>query len=85
MFFGTAASGDLWDCDCRPSDGIWMALRSQKPVYVHEKVATGVAKVNADYLGAVQRWAEGAVQRAARELQGPNDRLLLAGRHDRGH
>ena len=38
MFFGTAASGDLWDCDCRPSDGIWMALRSQKPVYVHEKV-----------------------------------------------
>merc|ERR1719282_85411 len=36
--------------------------RGKRSVYVHEKVATGIAKVNADYLGAVQRWAEGAVQ-----------------------
>jgi hypothetical protein len=36
--------------------------KGKRSVYVHEKVCTGVAKVNADYLGAVQRWAEGAVQ-----------------------
>jgi len=29
---------------------------------VHEKVSTGIAKLNSDYLGATQRWAEGAVQ-----------------------
>jgi len=36
--------------------------RGKRSVYVQEKVCTGIAKVNADYLGAVQRWAEGAVQ-----------------------
>merc|ERR1719282_1977064 len=36
--------------------------KGKRSVYVHEKVATGIAKVNSDYLGAVQRWAEGAVQ-----------------------
>jgi hypothetical protein len=37
-------------------------LMNKRSVYVHTPVATGVAKLNADYLGAVQRWAEGAVQ-----------------------
>mmetsp|Transcript_54273 Transcript_54273/g.151476 ORF Transcript_54273/g.151476 Transcript_54273/m.151476 type:complete len:594 (-) Transcript_54273:121-1902(-) len=36
--------------------------RGKRSVYVQETVCTGIAKVNADYLGAVQRWAEGAVQ-----------------------
>jgi uncharacterized membrane protein YwzB len=36
--------------------------KGKRSVYVHETVCTGIAKVNADYLGAVQRWAEGAVQ-----------------------
>merc|ERR1719282_926483 len=36
--------------------------KGKRSVYVHEKVATGIAKMNSDYLGAVQRWAEGAVQ-----------------------
>ncbi|CAK0880322.1 unnamed protein product [Prorocentrum cordatum] len=36
--------------------------RGKRSVYVQEQVCTGIAKVNADYLGAVQRWAEGAVQ-----------------------
>jgi len=36
--------------------------KGKRSVYVQEQVCTGIAKVNADYLGAVQRWAEGAVQ-----------------------
>jgi hypothetical protein len=36
--------------------------KGQRSVYVQQTVCTGIAKVNADYLGAVQRWAEGAVQ-----------------------
>merc|ERR1712151_707748 len=39
-----------------------MFLHGKRSVYVHEKVSTGIAKLNADYLGATQRWAEGAVQ-----------------------
>ena len=39
MFFGDPEGEEaLWDCDCRPSDGIWMALKSQRPIYVHRHV-----------------------------------------------
>jgi len=34
----------------------------KRSVYVQEKISTGIAKLNADYLCAMQRWAEGAVQ-----------------------
>ncbi len=28
LFFGDADTGNLvWDCDCRPSDGCWLALK----------------------------------------------------------
>lgn len=27
-----------WDCDCRPSDGVWLALRSKCPVFVSKSV-----------------------------------------------
>ena len=28
LFFGDADSGAVvWDCDCRPSDGCWLALK----------------------------------------------------------
>merc|ERR550532_1653176 len=33
-----------------------------RSVYVQEKISTGIAKLNSDYLCAMQRWAEGAVQ-----------------------
>jgi hypothetical protein len=36
--------------------------KGKRSVYVHEAVSTGIAKLNADYLCAMQRWAEGAVQ-----------------------
>jgi len=36
--------------------------KGKRSVYVQEKVSTGIAKLNADYLCALQRWAEGAVQ-----------------------
>ena len=28
LFFGRADTGEVvWDCDCRPSDGAWLALK----------------------------------------------------------
>jgi bifunctional DNase/RNase len=28
LFFGDADTGNVvWDCDCRPSDGCWLALK----------------------------------------------------------
>eukprot|EP00418_Pyrodinium_bahamense_P013130 CAMPEP_0179128390 /NCGR_PEP_ID=MMETSP0796-20121207/60870_1 /TAXON_ID=73915 /ORGANISM="Pyrodinium bahamense, Strain pbaha01" /LENGTH=116 /DNA_ID=CAMNT_0020827229 /DNA_START=16 /DNA_END=362 /DNA_ORIENTATION=- len=36
--------------------------RGKRSVYVQEKISTGIAKLNSDYLCAMQRWAEGAVQ-----------------------
>ena len=31
MFFGDPATGQhTWDCDCRPSDACWLALRVRK-------------------------------------------------------
>ncbi len=30
LFFGDADSGAVvWDCDCRPSDGCWLALKAR--------------------------------------------------------
>jgi len=34
----------------------------KRSVYVQENISTGIAKLNSDYLCALQRWAEGAVQ-----------------------
>ena len=32
LFFGDADSGAVvWDCDCRPSDGCWIALKVRPP------------------------------------------------------
>lgn len=39
LFFGDAASGEIvWDCDCRPSDGFWLAIKSKCPIFVKRKV-----------------------------------------------
>lgn len=33
LFFGDADSGNVvWDCDCRPSDGCWLALKVDIPL-----------------------------------------------------
>jgi hypothetical protein len=30
LFFGDSDSGNaVWDCDCRPSDGCWLALKAR--------------------------------------------------------
>uniref|UniRef100_A0A7S4T2H7 Uncharacterized protein n=1 Tax=Alexandrium monilatum TaxID=311494 RepID=A0A7S4T2H7_9DINO len=36
--------------------------QGKRSVYVQEKISTGIAKLNNDYLCALERWAEGAVQ-----------------------
>jgi len=39
LFFGDRDVGKIyWDCDCRPSDGVWLALQSKCPVYVSKSV-----------------------------------------------
>ncbi|GLC38971.1 hypothetical protein PLESTM_000801400 [Pleodorina starrii] len=39
LFFGDAATGTvMWDCDCRPSDGVYLSLRTQCPFFVARKV-----------------------------------------------
>lgn len=42
VFFGDPASGQVaWDCDCRPSDACWLALkvRRQQGTRTHEWLA----------------------------------------------
>lgn len=39
LFFGDRDAGKIyWDCDCRPSDGVWLALQSKCPVFVSKAV-----------------------------------------------
>jgi len=44
IFFGDSASEEIsWDVDCRPSDGIFLALKHGVPIYIHEKVWAAVS------------------------------------------
>lgn len=39
LFFGDPATGEVkWDCDCRPSDGTFLAMKSGAPIFVHKRV-----------------------------------------------
>lgn len=39
LFFGDPETNEIsWDCDCRPSDGCWLALKKMCPLYVHNDV-----------------------------------------------
>lgn len=39
LFFGDPVTGEAkWDCDCRPSDATFLAMKSGAPIYVHKKV-----------------------------------------------
>jgi hypothetical protein len=57
--------GEFFDSRCKIEDTASshrQIIGGKRSVYVHKVVATGIAKLNAAYLGATQRWAEGAVQ-----------------------
>ncbi|KAI3429559.1 hypothetical protein D9Q98_005647 [Chlorella vulgaris] len=55
VFFGDPASGQVaWDCDCRPSDACWLALKSKAPIWVHQTIWEDCAVLLRD----VQRGAE---------------------------
>lgn len=39
LFFGDPATGEIkWDCDCRPSDATFLAMKSSAPIFVHKRV-----------------------------------------------
>lgn len=39
LFFGDAETGEIvWDCDCRPSDACWLALKSKCPIFMKKDV-----------------------------------------------
>ncbi|KAK9792065.1 hypothetical protein WJX73_002576 [Symbiochloris irregularis] len=38
LFFGRDTGEMVWDTDCRPSDGTWLALKEKAPIYVHKSV-----------------------------------------------
>ncbi|KIZ05996.1 hypothetical protein MNEG_1969 [Monoraphidium neglectum] len=39
LFFGDRVTGQpVWDCDCRPSDATFLAMKSGAPIYVHKRV-----------------------------------------------
>ncbi|KAL3148350.1 hypothetical protein ABBQ38_013807 [Trebouxia sp. C0009 RCD-2024] len=39
LFFGNQETGEVaWDCDCRPSDGLWLSKQAKCPMYVHKSV-----------------------------------------------
>lgn len=39
IFFGDRESNEIsWDCDCRPSDGVFLALKHGAPIYIHQQV-----------------------------------------------
>jgi len=39
LYFGDPTTNEItWDCDCRPSDGCWLALKRMCPLYVHKSV-----------------------------------------------
>lgn len=48
LFFGAgdgvgSQATPVWDCDCRPSDGLWLALTANCPVYVSKAVWASAA------------------------------------------
>lgn len=39
LFFGDKETGEVvWDCDCRPSDGLWLSHQAKCPMYVHRRI-----------------------------------------------
>ena len=33
LFFGDNDGSTVWDCDCRPSDGLWLALKARPDAF----------------------------------------------------
>lgn len=38
LFFGSEEGLVVWDCDCRPSDALWLATKQSCPILVHRDV-----------------------------------------------
>ena len=49
LFFGDPLTGQVyWDCDCRPSDGCFLSIKSNAPLFVHESVWDAASKLVLD-------------------------------------
>lgn len=76
LFFGDPRTGEvLWDCDCRPSDACWLAIKFKIPMYVHKSVWEAEAKTLQDSTGykVVQR--TNSPQSWATSMGGPLDMM----------
>lgn len=74
VFFGDHATGAVaWDCDCRPSDACWLALKAKSPIYVHKSVWEDSAMV----LREIQRGAEQRQPEAGLRDKGQAGGLLV--------
>jgi bifunctional DNase/RNase len=44
LWLGSSATGEVfWDCDIRPSDATWLAVKSNAPIFVHRQVLNNQA------------------------------------------
>jgi Domain of unknown function (DUF151) len=51
LFFGNPETQESsWDCDCRPSDGIWLSIQSGAPFFVKKSVWEDNAGRTADVI-----------------------------------
>lgn len=79
VFFGDLATGTVaWDCDCRPSDACWLALKSKAPIYIHQQVWEDSAML----LREIQRTAESQRQAEAQLREKTQEMVRLAGQMD---
>lgn len=79
VFFGDPSTGTVaWDCDCRPSDACWLALKSKAPIYVHHQVWEDSAML----LREIQRTADSQRQAEAQLREKTQEMVRLAGQMD---
>ncbi|KAK9835118.1 hypothetical protein WJX84_007845 [Apatococcus fuscideae] len=65
-FFGDRETGKVaWDCDCRPSDSVWLAQKTHAPIFVHKKVW----EQNSSELGRIEQDQLKAHLRHKQQLQ----------------
>ncbi|KAK9863449.1 hypothetical protein WJX84_004880 [Apatococcus fuscideae] len=74
IFLGDRETGIVaWDCDCRPSDAVWLAQKTHAPMYVHKQVwrenSTPLTHVSRDETRTPLQEAQAALQMTRAKLE----------------